>query len=335
MKNIDMHQLATDIINQKRRALAQAITLIESSKPEHQKQAQELLALLQPKDATLRVGISGPPGAGKSTFIDTFGCHMAERGHAVAVLAIDPSSRHTGGSILGDKTRMHQLAQMRNAFIRPSPNQGLLGGIAPKSYETIILCEASGYDLILIETVGVGQAEVDVDDIVDMFVLILPPASGDTLQGIKRGIIEASDMILVNKNDGDTQAHAQRTAQHYQAAMTMITQKHPFWQTPVIAISARHKTALADVEKALLEFKQKAEQSGQKRQNRFEQKIKAFDKMLKQQINQQITTHPKMQKAIENTYDALKHNRITPEKAVHNMIIAFSTLGVDESDFYR
>ena len=194
-----------------RRALAQAITLVESTRPDHRARARELLSQLQPDAGdAVRIGLSGAPGSGKSTLIEALGLHAVDRGHRVAVLAVDPSSTTTGGSILGDKTRMSDLARHPDAFIRPSPTSGTLGGVARRTREAMLLCEAAGFDLVVVETVGVGQSEVAVADMVDLFVLVASPAGGDDLQGIKRGIMELADLIVVNKADGDLAASAER-----------------------------------------------------------------------------------------------------------------------------
>ncbi|MBY0406872.1 MAG: methylmalonyl Co-A mutase-associated GTPase MeaB, partial [Rickettsiales bacterium] len=192
--------LEASIIQGDRASLARGITLVESTRPDHQAEAQELLTSLMPRTGqSVRIGITGVPGVGKSTFIEAFGLHLIEQGHKVAVLAVDPSSARTGGSILGDKTRMSRLSQHESAYIRPSPTSGSLGGVARRTREAMLLCEAAGYDVILVETVGVGQSETEVSQMVDMFMLLLLPGSGDELQGIKKGIVEMADLIVVNK----------------------------------------------------------------------------------------------------------------------------------------
>jgi LAO/AO transport system kinase len=220
----DPAALLAAIRSGERRALARAITLVESTAAQDRARADELLALLRPQAASpvVRVGISGPPGAGKSTFIEAFGLHLLAQGRKPAVLAVDPSSPVSGGSILGDKTRMELLARDARAFIRPSPSGGNLGGVARRTREASLLCEAAGFDTILIETVGVGQSETAVAQIVDLFMLLLPPAGGDELQGIKKGIVELADLVAINKSDGDLEAAAGRTASDYAAALHML-----------------------------------------------------------------------------------------------------------------
>ncbi|MGR3344149.1 MAG: methylmalonyl Co-A mutase-associated GTPase MeaB, partial [Paracoccaceae bacterium] len=215
--------LASKLIAGDRRALARAITLVESARPDHRAEAAALLEAARSTGAqSLRVGMSGTPGVGKSTFIEAFGMMLCGQGLRVAVLAVDPSSTRSGGSILGDKTRMERLAREPNAFIRPSPSQTELGGVARRSREAVSLCEAAGYDVVLIETVGVGQSETMVAEMSDLFVLLLAPAGGDELQGVKRGIMEIADLILVNKADGDLKAAAMRTCADYTGALRLL-----------------------------------------------------------------------------------------------------------------
>jgi LAO/AO transport system kinase len=234
-----MPPLAERIISGDRRALARAITLIESELPEHREESGKLLAAILPhtKNA-IRLGITGIPGVGKSTFIESFGQHAIDQGHKVAVLAIDPSSPKSGGSILGDKTRMEILSRHKNAFIRPSPSSGMLGGIARKTYDTMLLCEAAGFDVVIIETVGVGQSETTASDLVDMFLVLLAPGGGDDLQGIKRGIMELADMLVINKADGDLAAAAERARHDHAAAVSIMRPNSEYWATPVMTCSA-------------------------------------------------------------------------------------------------
>ncbi len=240
--------LASALTGGDRRALARAITLIESTRSDHRAEAEELLALLLPRTGkAVRIGVSGAPGVGKSTFIESFGLYLLEQGHRLAVLAVDPSSPLSGGSILGDKTRMQELARDERAFIRPSPTAGTLGGVARRTREAGLACEAAGFDVVLMETVGVGQSETAVADMVDLFVLILPPAGGDELQGIKKGIVELADLILVNKADGDLEPAANRAVAEYLAAVHMLRPSNAGWMTPVLKVSALHRRGLDKV----------------------------------------------------------------------------------------
>ena len=257
MEETDPSRLAAAVLAGERRALARAITLIESSRPDHRDRADALLeALLPEAGRSVRLGISGSPGVGKSTFIEAFGRHVIDAGHRVAVLAVDPSSKRSGGSILGDKTRMEALARDGAAFIRPSPAGETLGGVARRTREAMLACEAAGFDVVLVETVGVGQSETAVADMVDMFLLLLLPAGGDELQGIKRGIVELADMVLVNKADGELAAQARRTAADYEAAMHLLRPSVPGWTARVQTCSALTGEGIAEAWEAVAAFRQ-------------------------------------------------------------------------------
>ena len=253
--------LFQDLIQGNRAALAQSITLIESTLKASKIEAQNLLSLVNAHvnanhNDTFRIGLSGPPGAGKSTFIEIFGTQLTERGHKVAVLAVDPSSARRGGSLLGDKTRMTELSRNPNAYIRPSPNRGHLGGVARTTNESILLCEAAGYDVVLVETVGVGQSEYLVADMVDAFCLILSPGGGDELQGIKRGIIELCDLVLINKCDGDLVPAGNRTKAEYTSALKLMQPKSEFWRTKVMKMSSKNDKGIDEAWDSLVEFKE-------------------------------------------------------------------------------
>ena len=241
--------LAQALVAGDRRALARAITLVESGRDDHRAQAQALLeAVADPARQAVRIGLSGTPGVGKSTFIEAFGCRLIDQGLRVAVLAVDPSSSVSGGSILGDKTRMERLSRSPRAFIRPSPSQRHLGGVARRTRDAILLCEAAGFDVVLIETVGVGQSETIVADMSDMFVLLIAPGGGDELQGVKRGIMEIADLILVNKADGDLKSTATRTAADYAGALRLLRKREgdPEGFPAVRTVSAKEEEGLVD-----------------------------------------------------------------------------------------
>ncbi|MDG2328293.1 MAG: methylmalonyl Co-A mutase-associated GTPase MeaB, partial [Halioglobus sp.] len=235
LQAFDLNQL----LSGNRRSLAKAITLVESKLATHRDQAQDILEQILPHSGnSIRIGITGVPGVGKSTFIEAFGLYLIAQGKRVAVLAVDPSSPIAGGSILGDKTRMEELSRREEAYIRPSPSEGTLGGVAQKTRETMLLCEAAGYDVILVETVGVGQSEYQVAGMVDFFMVLMLPGGGDELQGIKRGIMELADFILVNKADGDLETVATRAVAEYRMALQLIRQRSEHWSVPVAACSA-------------------------------------------------------------------------------------------------
>jgi LAO/AO transport system kinase len=261
---IDPDALAGQVRAGDRRALARAITLVESSRPEDQPQAIRLLDLLAPYSGkSIRVGISGAPGVGKSTFIEALGNHLIDQGRKIAVLAVDPSSAISGGSILGDKTRMETLGKRAEAFIRPSPAGRTLGGVNRRSRETMLVVEAAGFDVVVIETVGVGQSETTVADMTDMFVLLLPPAGGDELQGIKRGIVERADLILVNKADGELAAAAARAAADYRSALRLLQPRSAHWQVPVETCSALHSQGIDTAWETILRFHATLSASGE------------------------------------------------------------------------
>ena len=254
MFNFDLKQLLAG----NRRQLAKSITLIESKRDDHRVQAQHMLEQLLPHSGkSIRIGISGIPGVGKSTFIEAFGLYLIEQGKKVAVLAVDPSSPITGGSILGDKTRMEILSQQNEAFIRPSPSSGALGGVAQKTRESIIACEASGYDVVIVETVGVGQSEYEVASMVDFFLVLMVPNAGDELQGIKKGILELADAIVINKADGESKLLAEKARIHYSNAMHLVG-KNSGWKIQVLTCSARDKLNIDKIWRMILEYQQQA-----------------------------------------------------------------------------
>ncbi|MBO6757796.1 MAG: methylmalonyl Co-A mutase-associated GTPase MeaB [Roseibium sp.] len=294
----DPNQLAADLRGGNRAALARAITLVESRKPEHRAIARSLIQDLLPLTGRAhRIGITGVPGVGKSTTIDTLGSNLTAAGHKVAVLAVDPSSTRTGGSILGDKTRMARLAVDRNAFIRPSPSAGTLGGVAAKTRETMLLCEAAGFDIILVETVGIGQSETTVADMVDFFLVLMLPGAGDELQGIKKGVLEIADMIAVNKADGDGALRARSAASDYRAALHILAPKSPTWLTPVITISGLTNEGLDTLWQQIETHRTKMTATGEWQTRRADQQVAWMWDMLQQRM-----------------MDALKHGHRTGQR---------------------
>ena len=255
-----------------RRALARAITLVESTRPDHRDEAVELLdAVLPETGGSVRIGISGPPGVGKSTFIEAFGLHLVAQGRRVAVLAVDPSSSRTGGSILGDKTRMEELGRHPGAFIRPTPGGGHLGGVARRTREAMLLCEAFGFDVVIVETIGVGQSEIAVADMVDLFILLVSPGGGDELQGIKRGIMELADLVVVNKADGDLAAAAGRTAGDYANALHLVRPRWRAWSPQAVQCSALTHSGIDAVWSTIGQFRAAVETDGELVEHRAHQ----------------------------------------------------------------
>lgn len=295
---LDPAMLAANLCSGQRAALARAITLVESKKADHRRLARQLIQDLLPRTGkALRVGITGVPGVGKSTTIDTLGSNLTAAGHKVAVLAVDPSSTRTGGSILGDKTRMARLAVDPNAFIRPSPSAGTLGGVAAKTRETMLLCEAAGFDIILVETVGIGQSETTVADMVDFFLVLMLPGAGDELQGIKKGVLEIADMIAVNKADGDGATRARSAASDYRAALHILAPKSPNWTPPVITISGLANEGLDHLWDQVGIYHDRMEKSGEWGEKRSRQQVAWMWDMLQQRM-----------------MDALKSNRRTADR---------------------
>jgi LAO/AO transport system kinase len=318
-----MKSLAGQITSGDRTALARAITLIESTRTDHQREAQKLLTLLLPKTGhSIRIGITGAPGVGKSTFIEAFGLHAIENGHKVAVLAVDPSSARTGGSILGDKTRMSKLAQNDDAYIRPSPTSGSLGGVARRTREAMLLTEAGGYDVIIVETVGVGQSEIEVADMVDMFVLLLLPGSGDELQGIKKGIVELADLIVVNKADGDLKAQAKRVRGDYAAALRMLQQTHGKWQPKAMTCSALHGEGIDDIWQLVNEFAKIMK--GDLKRHRAAQAKAWMWKEIREMLLAQFMQNKKIAAACKKMEKAVTEGKMTPTKAAKKLLSLFS-----------
>lgn len=323
-QQLSVDDYAEGVLSGERAKLAQAITLIESRKPDHQTQAQDLLLKVTPHTGkSLRVGISGVPGAGKSTFIDTLGTNLTTAGHKVAVLAVDPTSARTGGSILGDKTRMAKLAANDQAFIRPSPTSGTLGGVTRTTRETILLCEAAGFDVVLVETVGVGQSEVAVSEMVDFFMVLLVAGAGDELQGIKKGVLEIADMIALNKADGDNENRAKASAAEYQHALRIITPKDKNWIPPVVTISALHNTGVEDLWDRITRRHKALSETGGLAILRQEQQVRWMWAMLEDRLISKLKSHADIKTMMPNLQAAVKAGTLTPALAVDKMLKAF------------
>lgn len=304
-----------------RAKLAKEITLVESTREDHQKEAQDLIARILPQTGkSLRIGITGVPGVGKSTFIETFGLYVISKGHKVAVLAIDPSSMKTGGSILGDKTRMANLAQHESAFIRPSPTSGSLGGVARRTREAMLLCETAGYDVIIVETVGVGQSETEVADMVDMFILLLLPGSGDELQGIKKGIVELADLVIVNKSDGDLVASAKRVRADYSAALRMLHPASANWQPAVVTCSALNNEGIAEIWEIASDFQTIMKKSDEMEKKRAQQAVSWMWKEIKETLIRKFINHPTITKQISGVEEDVKNGKKPPTLAALELL---------------
>lgn len=303
-----------------RRALAKAITLIESTRADHREQADALLTELMPATGhALRLGISGVPGVGKSTFIEAFGCFLLERGHRVAVLTVDPSSSVSGGAILGDKTRMEKLSMDTRAFIRPSPSSGTLGGVAERTREGMLLCEAAGYDVVIVETVGVGQSETAVAGMTDLYLLLQLPNAGDDLQAIKKGVMELADLVVINKADLDDVAATRAQAQITSALRLLPTHAHATQR--VMKVSALKSDGIAPVWQALTALRSAAEASGNWAAKRREQSLAWMWERIQSGLKQAFVAHPGVQAQLEAATAAVRDGR-TPASAAARQLLA-------------
>ncbi len=320
---MELQTLADKIRSGNIRAIGKGITLIESRKPEHFQRAAELLDLLLPYSGnSLRIGITGVPGVGKSTFIEAFGTYLTGAGHKVAVLAVDPSSQITGGSILGDKTRMEELSRNPNAFIRPSPAGDTLGGVARRTRETMLLCEAAGFDVIIVETVGVGQSETTVASMVDFFMLLQLATAGDELQGIKKGVMELADAIVVNKADIDRQK-TELACQQYQNALHILRPKSSNWQVPVMTVSALRSEGVAEVWQMLEQFEATQRGSGEFDENRRRQSVDWMWSLLMDDLKELFINHKDVRGIFPQVQEAVSTGVTTPSAAARRLLDVF------------
>jgi len=316
---------AEQILSGDRRALAKAITLVESQRENDREAAQELLnSVLPHTGGSVRVGITGVPGVGKSTFIEAFGQHVIAQGHRLAVLAVDPSSPVAGGSILGDKTRMELLSRSDNAFIRPSPAGKALGGVAFKTRESLLLCEAAGFDVILVETVGVGQSEHQVAGMVDFFLLLMLPGGGDELQGIKKGIPVLADAIVVNKADGASEALARTTQQHYRSAMSLLSHGDS-WDPPVMTCSALQGNGIDEIWQAIAEYRQITMNAGTFQRTRAQQNLAWMRQLIDELLRNSLAQHPAVKAALPDIEAAVTNTELTPLSAAQSVLALAKT----------
>ena len=317
--------LAAAVLAGNRRALARAITLIESTRPEHRAEAEALLAVLLPASGkSIRLGITGVPGVGKSSFIEAFGLQLITDGHRVAVLTVDPSSQLSGGSILGDKTRMQELARAEAAFIRPTPTGGTLGGVARRTREALLACEAAGFDVVIVETVGVGQSEIAVAGMVDMFLLLLLPAGGDELQGVKRGIMELADLVPVNKADGELAAAAGRAAAEYQNALTLLRPASRNWRVPVLTCSAATGQGIAEVWQAVDRFRAALGASGELAEKRACQASSWMWNEVSESLLAALKAEPEVARRLGQLEAEVMAGKVTPTVGAQQLLAEFS-----------
>ncbi|MGD1253689.1 methylmalonyl Co-A mutase-associated GTPase MeaB [Mycobacterium seoulense] len=324
-KSDSVDALAAALRGGDRAALARAITLLESTRADHHEKAQRLLLELTSDSGNAhRVGITGTPGVGKSTTIEALGMHLIEAGHRVAVLAVDPSSTRSGGSILGDKTRMARLAVHPDAYIRPSPTSGTLGGVAKATRETVVLLEAAGFDVIIIETVGVGQSEVTVANMVDTFVLLTLARSGDQLQGIKKGVLELADIVVVNKADGEHLADARVAARELSSAIRLIHPRETLWRPPVLTMSAIEGTGLKDLWETIERHRQVLTEAGEFEARRRAQLVDWTWQMVRDTVLDRVLSNPRVRKMRADVERRVKAGELTPALAAEQILTAAS-----------
>jgi LAO/AO transport system kinase len=317
----DIKVLAKELRAGHRAALARSITLIESRRTDHQAAARDLVqALLPVTGKAIRVGITGSPGVGKSTTIDALGMYLIEHGHKVAVLAVDPSSARTGGSILGDKTRMARLSASDQAYIRPSPSSGTLGGVAAKTREAMLLCEAAGFDVMLVETVGIGQSETAVCDMTDFFLTLMLPGAGDELQGIKKGLVELADMIAINKADGDNVKRANLAAADYRSALHILSPRSEHWHPPVVTYSALTGTGIAELWQKILDHRTAMNASGDFAARRRGQQVKWMWSMLEQRMLARLRADGSTRARVKKIEGDVADGRLTPAVAAEQIM---------------
>jgi len=309
------------VLAQNRRIVAKTITLIESSLPSHQKMAKAIVdALLPYTGKAVRIGITGVPGVGKSTYIESFGLQLVEQGHRLAVLAVDPSSSKSGGSIMGDKTRMEKLSLEQQAFIRPSPTGGTLGGVARRTRETIVVCEAAGFDVVIVETVGVGQSETTVASMVDFFLVLMLAGAGDELQGIKKGVLELADAIAINKADGNNIENSKKAKIEYEKALNLLTPSSKIWSPPVLTCSAVTMDGIEDIWQTILDHKKKLEISGELGEKRRRQALDWLWALVEEGLRERFYRNPDVEKSLSEIVKAVEKGKTAPTAAAYRLL---------------
>jgi LAO/AO transport system kinase len=310
------------VLAQNRRIVAKTITLIESSLPAHQEAAKTIVDTLLPyAGKAVRIGITGVPGVGKSTYIESFGLQLVDQGHRVAVLAVDPSSSKSGGSIMGDKTRMERLSLEQRAFIRPSPSGGTLGGVARRTRETVVVCEAAGFDVIIVETVGVGQSETTVASMVDFFLVLMLAGAGDELQGIKKGVLELADAIAINKADGDNIENAAKAKIEYEKALNLLTPSSKIWSPPVLTCSAITMDGIENIWQTILDHKKKLEKSGELMEKRRKQALDWLWALVEEGLRDRFYRNPDVDKYLSEIVEAVEKGETAPTAAAQQLLV--------------
>jgi LAO/AO transport system kinase len=309
------------VLAQNRRIVAKTITLIESSLVSHQEKAKTIVdALLPYAGQAVRIGITGVPGVGKSTYIESFGLQLVKKDHRVAVLAVDPSSSKSGGSIMGDKTRMERLSLEKQAFIRPSPSGGTLGGVARRTRETIVVCEAAGFDIIIVETVGVGQSETTVASMVDFFLVLMLAGAGDELQGIKKGVLELADAIAINKADGNNIENAKKAKLEYEKALNLLTPSSRIWSPPVLTCSAVTMDGIEDIWQTILDYKEKLEVSGELLEKRRKQALDWLWALVEEGLRERFYRNPDVEKSLAEIVKAVEKGDTAATAAAQRLL---------------
>jgi LAO/AO transport system kinase len=326
VKLLDPDTYIDGVLAGDRRMLSKTITLIESALPAHQASARQILGRLLPKTGSaVRLGVTGVPGVGKSTFIESFGVMLVGKGHRVAVLAVDPSSARSGGSVMADKTRMEQLSTLPAAFIRPSPSGGTLGGVARKTRETMLVCEAAGFDVVIVETVGVGQSETAVASMVDFFLVLLLAGAGDELQGLKKGILELADALAVNKADGDNRARAKRAAKVYELALHLLHPNSPRWAPPVLTCSALEMSGIEAIWDTVLRHREVFGPSGELEERRRQQAVAWMWSLVEEGLKDRFARQPEVRRQLPRVLHEVERGALAPTAAADRLLFSLDS----------